>query len=260
MADNILKNPTLTGFTSPPTVVVDGQGKQQVVEHPDDWRFVQVPDLNNDPHVIAQSLHRDRGYVIAAGWRRWEAGYQQTVVMRKGQRYVCKAVFAAHVQQPNTRVDWRFTVSINGDVEAASAWSTGPYKQEIDHLFVVEARADVTIQLTFWARSVWPDNECDFNLFSITMEKVAGDYAGDQVQYVGFEEGQPEPEPEPEPQPEPTPGDRAWMEALSPESRILVELGRVVERYGNNAYPYASSPAHLKAIGELAKLLDAVTA
>lgn len=254
MSDNILKNPTLAGFSKPPQVVVDAQGKQQYIENPDHWRFIQEGNLNDDPHMIAQSLHRDRGYVIAAGWRRWKAGYQQTATLQKGQRYVCKAVFATHVSPEDKRIDWRFEVVIDSRVVAASAWSTGPYKQEIDHLFVVEARADITVDLNFLARSQWADNACDFNVFAITMEKVAADYAGDQVQYVGSET--PAPEPEPEPEPTPTP-DVDWIKRLDKFDKQRVLLGRLALSLDDVVGDDITSVKLYRLIGRMAEMLDA---
>lgn len=259
MADNILKNPTLTGFSKPPEVVLDGQGNQQVIEHPTDWRFVYTPNQpNNDPKWIPQSLHRDRGFDIAAGWRAWAGGYRQTVVMRKGQRYVCKAIFLADVNPADKGVDWRFTLSRDGQEVGGSPWSTGPKKRELDHLFVVEARADITVDLTFWARSQWADNATDFYVYAITMEKVAPDYAGNQVQYVGFESEDPDPDPDPEPEPEP--GDRAWVEALPELDRQRVELGRLALTLNDPVGDDIHSVQLYRLVGRLAKLLDVATA
>lgn len=260
MADNILKNPSLAGFSVPPTVVVDGQGKHQVIEHPHDWRFVYVSGLaNDDPAWIPQSLHTDHGFKIAAGWRAWQGGYQQPVIMRKGQRYVCKAVFLADVNPADKQVEWRFTLSREGQVIGGSGWSSGPKKRELNHLFVVEARADITVDLTFWARSVWADNATDVFVYAITMEKVSQDYAGDQVQYVGFENPQPEPEPEPEPQPEPTP-DANWMEALPEVDRQRIHLGRLALTLQEEVGDDIHSVQLYRLVGRMAKLLDVATA
>jgi hypothetical protein len=267
MGDNILKNPFLTGHSAP-DVVVDHQGKQQYVEHPTNWTFTYAGGLNDGTNFIPQSLHRDRGYVIAAGWRRWEGGYSQDVKLTKGKRYVAKAVFNAdvNVAHRDKLIEWRFTAIRNGKVEAASAWSTGTYGREMDHLFVVEARKDVIVNLGFFARSPWADNAVDFNVYAITLEEVAADYGGDQVSYIGTAgDSQPLPEPPtPEPTepetPTPVPVDQGWVKALKPEFQARVMLGRLILSHGEFLRPVLGRDEDAyELIGLLAEMLDAKT-
>lgn len=192
MGNNILLNSELKGFNTPPREFVDKNGNKGWMENPDNWEFVWTPMHEDDPNLVPQSLHRDKGYCIAAGWRVWEAGYvQRGVRLRAGQRYVAKAAFQPDVnftggQQPDlTAVQWRFWIEGEGE-KVWSEWQTttkGQYKQQEEHLFVVEPRRDITVDVYFKARSTWASNVCDFNIYSLTMEEVASDF-GDPV-FIG---------------------------------------------------------------------------
>jgi hypothetical protein len=185
MGNNILLNPELKGFNTPPREFVDKNGNKGWMENPDNWEFVWTPLHEDDPNLVPQSLHRDRGYCIAAGWRVWEAGYvQRGVHLHGGQRYVAKAAFQPDVnftggQKPDlTAIQWRFWVEGEGE-KVWSEWQTttkGEYKQEEEHLFVIEPRRDITVDVYFKARSTWASNVCDFNIRSITLEEVASDF------------------------------------------------------------------------------------
>ncbi len=191
---NLLRNPNLTGFSKPPRTFTDKSGNIGYMENPDDWEYTFFSLHDDDPNRVPQSLHRDKGYCIAAGWRRWEAGYvQRGVPLQSGKRYVVKAAFQPDVSFPNSPVDltavqWRFWIEGSGD-KAYTDWtatSKGQYKQPEEHLFVIEARRDMTVDIYFKARSIWENNVCDFNLHAITLEEVPADY-GTPV-YIG---GQP---------------------------------------------------------------------
>jgi hypothetical protein len=189
---NILKNPDLKGFTLV-RYFTDKSGNVGAIENPDNWEYVYTPLNPEDPELIPQSLHRDKGYCIAAGYRKWEAGYvQRGVQLRKGQRYLAKAVFTPDVNfapgQPAdpTAIQWQFWVEGGGD-KIGSGWrSTGKgYKQEEETLFVIEATSDVNIDLYFKMKSEYAGNVCDFNLHKVTLEEVPADYGGPDAARIG---------------------------------------------------------------------------
>jgi len=195
MMANILKNPTLSGFTTV-TYFTNNSGNTGAIEYPDDWEYIYTPLHEEDPNLIPQSLHRDRGFVITGGWSRWEAGYvQRGIRLRGGQRYLCKAVFVPDVNfasgQPEdlTVIQWRFWLRGEGE-EVSTEWRVtgkGAYKQEEETLLVVEARRDIAVDFTFKARSIWASNACDFKVYQLSLEEVSADYGGADVAYIGGE-------------------------------------------------------------------------
>lgn len=190
---NILKNPTLQGFKLV-RYITEKSGNTGAIENPDNWEYVYSELYPDDPNRIPQSLHRDKGFCVAAGYRRWEAGYvQRGVQLRKGQRYLCKAVFVpdvnfpAGVQPDLTGIQWQFFLE-SGTDKLPGGWRStgkGQYKQQEETLFVIEAANDVTINFYFKIKSDWDGNVCDFNLFSLTLEEVAADYGGASVPKIG---------------------------------------------------------------------------
>ncbi len=202
----IVTNPTLTGFSTPPVQITDASGNVGYIENPDGWQFVYLAQADAKGN-LPQSLHRDRGYVIAAGWRKWEAGYRQAIRLRAGQRYLAKAVFMVNADQ-KAGIEWRHSIVGQPSDYVHSSWSRNPagHKKEDEHLFVFEARQDMEANFTFWARSEWPDNECDFCVYLLTVEAVPADYGGSNVPYIGTVQPTPTPVPTPIPVPVPTPG------------------------------------------------------
>ncbi len=192
MGNNILVNSELKGFNTPPREFVDKNGNKGWMENPDNWEYVWTPMHDDDPNRVPQSLHRDKGYVIAAGWRVWEAGYvQRGVRLRGGQRYVAKAVFQPDVnfnpgqEADLTAVQWRFWIEGEGE-KVWSEWQTttqGQYKQQEEHLFVIEPQREIVVDVYFKARSIWGSNVCDFNIHSITLEEVPADFG--EPTYLG---------------------------------------------------------------------------
>lgn len=257
----IVKNPTLTGFSSPPEQIRDRSGNIGYIEHPTGWTFVYdaKADVTGD---LPQSLHRDRGYCIAAGWRRWLAGYQQSIELKAGKRYLAKVVFMVRIDQPTKVIEWHFLISKPGDSTSLSEqihseWSqnVGGYGREDEHLFVFQARQDMTVDLRFEARSVWPDNECDFNIYLITVEEVAGDYGGDDVHYIGSSLP-PAPAPVPTPTPVPTPPQPptgTWRDQLDERQRKEVEFASL---YAKDFGHGTDGHNRLLLIAKLATLLD----
>jgi hypothetical protein len=190
---NILKNSTLSGF-SPAEFFRDNTGNTGAIEHPNDWEYVFMRLHPEDPNLIPQSLHREKGFCISAGWRKWEAGFvQRGVALKGGQRYLAKAAFLPDVNfGPGEAgnigaVQWRFWIQ-GGDDSAAQGWqstSKGQFKQKEESLFVIEAASDMMVDFYFKAKSDWPDNTCDFNLYSLSLEEVAADYGGANVTRIG---------------------------------------------------------------------------
>ena len=214
MSENILKNPELKGFTTF-REFVDNSGNKGWMEHPNEWEYVWTPMHDDDPNRVPQSLHRDKGYCIAAGWRVWEAGYvQRRVPVMGGQRYLLKAVFRPDVNfsgghEPDLEaIQWRFWVD-SGRGAAETGWyktSKWQYKQIEEQTFVVEPQQDMMLDVYFMARSNWANNACDFNIFSITMEKVPVDFGSPTYIKSGNPiSGPPLSPPPAAPEPEPAP-------------------------------------------------------
>jgi len=191
---NILKNSTLSGFTLL-RYFTENSGNTGAIENPDQWEYVFSELYPDDPNRIPQSLHRGKGYVIAAGYRRWEAGYvQRGVQLHKGQRYLAKATFMPDVNFPQgvqadlTAIEWQFYFEGGGD-KVASGWRStgkGAYKQEEETLFVIEAASDVAVDVYFKVKNAnFEGNVCDFNLYAIALEEVASDYGGPDVPQIG---------------------------------------------------------------------------
>jgi hypothetical protein len=190
---NLLKNPTLAGFRLG-RYFTEQQGQVGTIEHPNDWEFIAFP-RESDPEKLPQSLHRDRGFVIAAGYRAWEGGYMQRgIALTVGQRYLAKAVFKPDINFPGgqhvdlTAVTWRFSISgAGGKVE--QDWQItgkGRYKEIEENLFVFQAAAPMQVDIAFMGRSVYGGNSADFNVYEIALEPVSADYGGAVVPVLGI--------------------------------------------------------------------------
>jgi hypothetical protein len=59
---NILKNSNL-GNWKHGRYFFDKEGRTGTIEYPEGWEFVTVP-RESDPNKLAESLHRDNGFVI----------------------------------------------------------------------------------------------------------------------------------------------------------------------------------------------------
>lgn len=188
---NILTNPTLSGF-SLGRYFTEQNGKTGTIENPDDWKFITIA-RESDPEKLPQSLHRDRGFVIAAGYRSWEAAYAQGgVQLQANQRYMAKANFKPDINFPNQNVDltavtWRFRMTA-GDEVLEQDWDMtqkGRLKQDEEFQFVFEAKEALTIEFQFWARSVYAGNAADFNVYQLSLEAVSADYGATIVPSIG---------------------------------------------------------------------------
>lgn len=187
MFNNVLKNPTLTGFKLI-RVHTDKANNQRHVEYPDHWECVAWPKNPDDPDEVPASYHRDAGFGLAAGYMLWEAGYvQRGVVLRKGQRYLAKAVFVVNMAfhqggyPPDWKahIEWRFLFNDRG-YQVESAWS-GPsqpqYGVQEEALFVVEPVADIVIDFGLIFRSGrYPSTSGEILVRSIELLEVPSDY------------------------------------------------------------------------------------
>jgi len=189
---NLLSNPTLSGF-SLGRYFTDKQGKVGTIENPNNWEFVALP-RESDPEKLPQSLHRDRGFVISAGYRSWEAAYvQKGVQLEANQRYLARAIFKPDINFPGgqkvdlTAVTWRFRMQA-GDKVVEQDWDVthkGQYKQEETFEFVFETTEALTVEYQFWARSFYAGNDADLDVYQLTLEPVAADVGGENVPKLG---------------------------------------------------------------------------
>lgn len=176
---NLTQNPTLDNWQHV-RYVTDQENKIGTIEAPANWEFVYIPK-ESDPNKIPQSLHRDRGFVMSAGYRAWEAGYKQdNLYLQAGQRYQLNARIKADVNFPGgqnadlTAITWRFTVeSDKGALHPDWAiTSKGQTKQEETFTYIFDVEEDMDASITFWGRSFYAGNDCDFWVYEITLEPI----------------------------------------------------------------------------------------
>jgi hypothetical protein len=190
---NILKNPNM-GNWKHGSYFTQKDGQVGTIEYPDGWEFVTLPK-ESDPNKLAESLHRDNGFVISAGYRSWEAGYVQKGIQLKGnQRYLAKAAFKPDVNFPvgqperTDAVMWQHRITASTGESVEQGWQMtgkGQYKQQEENLFVFHTAAPVTVNYAFLARSVYAGNDCDLWVYQLVLEEVAPDYGGANVPVIG---------------------------------------------------------------------------
>ncbi len=188
---NLLKNPTLQGFTLG-RYFTEADGRVGAIENPLDWEFIAYPKHHEDPERIPQSLHREPGFEIAAVYRSWEAGYVQRNVALQPGRYLARAVFRPDIAFPDANVyldavTWRFVME-GGGALAEQDWQMtqkGEYKHQEELHFVFQVNAPLTLNYYFMARSIYAGNSCDLDIYELTLTPVAGDYGGASVPTLG---------------------------------------------------------------------------
>lgn len=189
---NLIQNPTLSNWKHS-RYFTDQEGKTGTIELPAHWDFTTLT-RESDPNKLPQSLHRDTGFIISAGYRAWEAGYRQgDLKLEANTRYRLKARIKADVNFPSgqttdlTAITWRFTVnSDKGNLEQDWAMtSKGQTKQVEEAEFVFETAETLTADITFWGRSYYAGNDCDFWIYEISLEPVSKDYGASQVPSLG---------------------------------------------------------------------------
>jgi hypothetical protein len=189
---NLLTNPTLAGFSLGRYFTEQG-GQVGTIENPTGWEFVCYP-RESDPNKLPQSLHRDRGFVIAAGFRAWEGGYvQKGIQIQANQRYLMKAHFKPDINFSDSRVDltaitWRFrVVSANGQ-SLEQDWgmtSKDRFKHDEEASFIFYSAEAQTVDFYFMARSVYAGNVADFNVYSLSLEPVEETFGATHVPTLG---------------------------------------------------------------------------
>jgi hypothetical protein len=190
---NILNNPKM-GNWKHGSYFIDLEKKVGTIEYPEGWEFVTVPK-ENDPNKLAESLHRDNGFVISAGYRAWEAGYvQKGIPLKANQRYLAKAVFKPDVNFPvgqperTDAVTWQHRITASTGEVLEQGWQVtgqGRYKQQEENLFVFQCNAPLTVDYAFLARSPYAGNDCDLWVYELALEEVAPDYGGDNIPTIG---------------------------------------------------------------------------
>lgn len=189
---NLLNNPSLAGF-SLGRYFTEQNGQVGTIENPNGWEFVCYP-READPNKLPQSLHRDRGFVIAAGYRAWEGGYlQKGIKIQANQRYVMKALIKPDVNFPNNREDitavtWRFRVVSASGQAIEQDWnmtSKGRLKQEEETTFVFESAEEQSVDFYFMGRSVYAGNAADFNVYLLSLEPVDASFGATHVPILG---------------------------------------------------------------------------
>jgi hypothetical protein len=189
---NLLNNPTLTGF-SLGRYFTEQHGQVGTIENPTGWEFICYP-RESDPEKLPQSLHRDRGFVIAAGFRAWEGGYvQKGIPLEAKQRYLMKAQFKPDInftdgREDLTAVTWRFRVVSSTGQTVEEDWkmtNKNRLKQEEESTFVFYSAEAQTVDFYFMARSVYAGNVADFNVYLLSLEPVDINYGGASVPILG---------------------------------------------------------------------------
>lgn len=214
MYTNVLQNPDLQNIWDK-TQFTDDKGQVGLIEFPTHWKVSFEPLSSEDRKLkrYPQVLHQERGTAIQAGWRAWQVSFKQKVEIKANQRYLAKAVFRPDVnfgvdEAPNLEaIQWRFRL-LAGNLEVGhSDWQTtgkGTFKQEEELLFPFQSAQDQTLEYRFEVRSPFPNNVCDFRLYTLRLETVAADYGGPDVPVLGSQNETDEAEDE---DPTPIPGE-----------------------------------------------------
>lgn len=228
---NVLTNPGLSGFTLVKTVV-DKADNTRYIEYPDHWECVSWPQNPDDPNEIPASFHRDEGFGLAAGYMPWYGGYvQRGVRLRKGQRYLAKAIFhvnMALVDNTNTvdlqqTINWEFIFNDRGhQVNSHKMGAAKPFGQEETALFVVEPVADITIDFGLIFGTKYGSTAGEVHIKRIELLEVPADYG--QPTMIGNPDAAPVPPPQPEPpattKPSPAPAPARVAEKISAKSLV----------------------------------------
>ncbi len=179
---NLLRNPTLSGFTLG-RYFTEKNGSVGTIEYPTDWEFAAVPRDPDDPEKLPQSLHREQGFAISAGYRAWEGGFvQRNVPLTGGTRYMAKVGFVPHVGFPDGRVDlsgvtWRIMIEtpLGTIVQDWQMTQKGSYDQYEEMYLAFDCGQNTTANFHFQARSVWAGNVCEIQVFACSLEDIAHD-------------------------------------------------------------------------------------
>jgi len=174
MTGNILFNPTLTGDT-----LLRKEDGHSGIEFPDGWNPIYSEIDGEFPDI----LHRDNGFEIGGGFRKWRAGLGQSKRVDAGQRYVLKARFTP---ESNAELNWRFEVQFDGQI-VDSGWSSNlaQHGSELEHLLVIEPRRDLLVTIRFMGKDDWPDDASKITIHAITLEPVDEFYAPENVRFLG---------------------------------------------------------------------------
>lgn len=187
---NLLRNPNLSGYTLG-RYFTDKSGTVGTIEYPLEWEFTTEVREKDDPEKLPQSLHRDQGFIISAGYRSWEGGFvQRRVPLTGGTRYLAKVGFLANVNFPDNRVDlsavtWRLVIETPLGTVAQDWQMTqkGSYGQYEELYLAFDCAQNTEASFHFEGRSVWAGNVCEIQVFSCSLEPVASD--GSPVPHIG---------------------------------------------------------------------------
>ncbi len=234
---NLIQNPTF-GNWQHIRYFTDQENKIGTIEAPTHWDFVYIPK-ESDPNKIPQSLHRDNGFVISAGYRAWEAGYKQhNLPLQAGQRYQLKARIKADVNFPGgqnpdrTAITWRFTVeSDKGALQPDWAITSHQQTKQIeDFTYIFDVEEDMTAAITFWGRSFYAGNDCDFWMYEVTLEPVAKNNAiVDKIGSVNATPPAIDPTPIIEPDPTPPENPQAMDKSLGDVTLSVAEVDLIAD-------------------------------
>jgi len=199
---NILKNPELGNWKHDRYVFEERNPEKHItIELPEHWEYYHIP-RETDSGIIAESLHKDNGFELKAGWRKWEGGYvQRGVQLEANTRYQAKVHFFLDMSFSNNQVDltaitWRFRVvgpsaAIEQDWTALSDMGINQPKTDVTHSLVFESKEALTVDLYFVGRSVFAGNVASLLIRSITLEPVGTNVGGTVVPSIGSESAVP---------------------------------------------------------------------
>ena len=179
---NMLRNPTLSGFTLG-RYFTEKNGSVGTIEYPLEWEFVAAPREADDPEKLPQSLHREPGFAISAGYRSWEGGFvQRNVPLAGGTRYLAKVGFVPKVGFSDGRVDlsavtWRLMIETPLGTVAQDWQMTqkGSYDQYEELYLVFDCGQNTNANFHFQGRSQWAGNVCEIQVFACSLESTDND-------------------------------------------------------------------------------------
>lgn len=128
-----------------------------VVEQPEGWSYVYAAVNESDPSLLAKCLHdpsASHGMRIEGGWRKFQAGLQQRVVVQAGRRYRLAVTFRPEIYFNGGNYDpYSVRVYLTADgQQLTDAWLTiaDHHHKTLTLVAEFQAAKDGEIPITCW--------------------------------------------------------------------------------------------------------------
>lgn len=191
---NTVQNASLNGFCQQ-DIVFERDGRQRVIEAPDDWTWAYTPKAD-DPGAVPSVYHRSPGMSISGGYIPWQGGFEQEVQFVQGQRYLGRGAVVPTFQFTGsgnfeTDIVFRFVITDDRGQTDNSDWmsSNNPNWQghQLEMLWIFEPNRSFvgTFRFECWVK--WGNTNGDMLFSSIQMQRAPSDYRDDVVQMIGHQ-------------------------------------------------------------------------